>query len=161
MRKINNNLKDGDLNNLRGKSAEAWMEIVWEELLENFADLKPANLKDALEKLISKAEKTFILRRIAVAALLRKGKTYREIGEILWASPSNISTIKKNILGSGHYKSQRVFKNIKQKKMSNQAMTSSWLDELLQSFKNIDLWELIKNPPRPSGMSFKKHRYYT
>lgn len=158
----NHNSNPNKVDDLRGKSAEAWMETLWKELLEKLTDLKDEHFKCALEKLISEDEKKMILRRMAVAALVRKGKSYRDIGNILWVSPSNISAIKKNIFQAGHYKSQRSFKTTRQTNSPNKALfKKSWLDELLSGFDGIDLWELIKNPPRPTGMGIKSgNRYY-
>ncbi len=113
-------------------------------------------LEKALGKLLSVDEKQAIINRVAVLALVKSGKNYSEIGELLWVSPVTISIIKKNFWDkSSHYKSRRAFP-AKEKKRGDKKETkigkSSW-DEL---FNGIDLWDLITNPPRPVGIGLKK-----
>lgn len=90
-----------------GRAAKQWSEKLWNELIAKIAKLNSEKeVKNILEKLITEDEKSMILRRLAVIALIQSGNSYRAIGEILWLSPNTISTMKKNILG-GHanYKS--------------------------------------------------------
>ncbi len=96
---------------LIGKSANEWAESLWEKLTERIAAIKSKNeIKQIMENLITQDEKKMVLRRLAVLALLHEGKSYQEIGEILWVSPQTISTIKKNSTGLiGNYKSYRNF----------------------------------------------------
>ncbi|MEK7192226.1 MAG: Trp family transcriptional regulator, partial [Patescibacteria group bacterium] len=80
-------------------------------MAEKVAKTKSKNeVKRILENLISEDEKKMMLRRLAILALVQAGKSYQEIGEILWVSPQTISTVKKNSLGlMSNYKSYRNF----------------------------------------------------
>jgi len=102
-----NKLKVGD--ELIGRAADQWMEIVWERILERTSGShSKSEVKKFLESLLSEKERRFLLRRLAVVALLRSGKSYKDIGRILWVSPQTISTIKRNFLGkSKQYRSHR------------------------------------------------------
>ena len=100
--------KNGKLNE---KSAENWTKKLWLELMERVGETKNSEgVRKLIDHLLSEDEKKMIIKRIGVIALLREGKSYKEISEILWLSPNTISTIKKNILGNdGNYKSYRKF----------------------------------------------------
>ena len=143
---------------LIGRSAAKWSEKLWEQFLEKLVRVKSKNeLKNILEKLLSSYEKNMMLRRLAVAALVRSGKSYREIGEILWLSHPTISTIKKNLFSnSSNYKSYRAFYGGPIKWGSEIKIKTSCWESLFDSMDNIDPWELFMNPPRPIGMGLKE-----
>ncbi len=145
----NKNNKEETVDQLRGKEAEKWMGVLWDELLTKLTDLKSKKeFQRALESLISDHEKKIILRRLAVNALVRSGKSYRKIGEILWIAPQTISVIKKNSFNmTASYKSYR--SSPRQSKFSGSVKIEKSFSESL--FENIDLWDLLTNPPRPSG----------
>ena len=50
-----------------------------------------------------------ISKRLATVALIKGGKSYREIGKILWISPGTVSAIKKSIYLPANYKSSRYY----------------------------------------------------
>jgi len=105
-------------------------------------------------------EKKRIANRVAVLALVRGGKSYRKIGEILWTSPVTVSTIKKNYWDqSGHYKNRLAVPKRKRQKESwtNPELIKSTKSSLEDFLKDVDLWELIKNPPRPPGIGLKNN----
>lgn len=141
--------------NFRGRAAEKWMEALWDELLGKLTLIQSKEkLKRVVGRLISDKEKKVILRRLAIEALVRSGKSYRQISEILWISHPTISTVKKNIFNGGHYKSYRKFyKGPKQYSFDGIKSEKSFLEEL---FGDIDIWEIIKNPPRPPGIGLKR-----
>jgi len=90
------------------KSKKDWEGYLWETVLENIARLNTEReLKSFLNSLLSEAEKKNISRRLIVFSLLKQGKTYREIGEILWISPGTISAIKKSLINKENYRSKR------------------------------------------------------
>lgn len=132
------------------------MDLLWKEFLDQITSLKinRRSLK-TFDVLFSKYEKRIIAQRLAVLTLLRKGVGTREISRILLLSPTTVSTIKKNFFGdSGVYKSQRAFKKItKNIGASVNVNKHSRFNDILNG---IDLWELIKNPPRPQGIGLKK-----
>lgn len=153
--KIKNNIPS---ENMRGLTAEKWMEELWDGLMNEIAKKNSKKeIQKILEKLISKDEKKMILRRMGVLALVRLGKSYKEISEALWVSHASISTIKKNVFNTAaNYKSYLDFcggpreygLGVDAKKLEK----SSWE----QLFKHIDLWEIFKNPPRPPGIGLKR-----
>ena len=152
--KNNNNKNYGKeaVDQLRGKEAEQWTEFLWDELLTKLSDLKSKKeLKRALESLTSEHERKTILRRLAVNALVRSGKSYRKIGEVLWIAPQTISAVKKNSFNmTSSYRSYR--SSPRQSKFSGPVKIEKEKSFSKSLFENIDLWDLLTNPPRPSGI---------
>ena len=149
---IMTNIKDGDFQN---KHRTEWQDFLWTRFLEKFSWIKSGDQKrNAIEALFSNYEKQLIIKRLAAMILLREGKGSKEISDLLWLSWSTISALKKTFSSSGGcYNSQRSFKTIKKtNNSSNKPKQHSWLDAL---FGDVDLWEIIKNPPRPRGTGIK------
>lgn len=122
---------------LSGKAAEEWEEALWEDLLEVLIKKKTRqDLKKAIEALVSGPEKRFILRRLATSVLIRQGKTYREIGEILWISSATISAIRKNILQKHvtYHSSDSFYKEKKLNKINNtqKALPQNYIEKALE-----------------------------
>lgn len=134
--------------------AERWAENLWGGLISRILKAKShGEIKRLLEKLLSEDEKMMILKRLAVAALVHSGKSYKEISEVLWLSPNTISTIKKNLLGDHrNYKSYLAFYGGPRQYSRKIKIRRSFWDGF---FGDIDLWELLKNPPRPPGIGLK------
>lgn len=89
------------------KSRKDWEAYLWEMVLKNIEKLSSKNeLRSFLNALLSKTEKKNITRRLIVISLLKQGKTYKEISEILWISPGTISAVKKSLLNYKSYKSK-------------------------------------------------------
>ena len=155
--KPNHNKNESVHQQMIGKSAEHWQKQLWEKLIYKVASAKsPKETKKILENLISDYEKKVILRRLAVTALVGSGKTYQEIGEILWMSPQTISTAKKNLFVSSHnYKSYKYFYGgpIEYSSFSKTKNKKSFLEEL---FGDVDFWDLLTNPPRPPGTGIRR-----
>jgi DNA-binding CsgD family transcriptional regulator len=95
---------------LMGKLAEEWQEILWNNVLTGLLRTKSKReLKEIIESLLTEDEKNMILRRLAATALIRQGKSYKEIGEILWISSASISAIKKGLFSkTPHHKSHKL-----------------------------------------------------
>lgn len=151
----NNKFRDSNgREKMIGRAAEEWQGQLWEKLVGKISAAKSREeTKKIMESLVSDYEKKVILRRLAVIALVRSGKSYREIGEILWTSPQTISTIKKNSIGiPSNYRSYKNFYGGPIKYSDGIKIQKSFLDELLSE---VDIWELLTNPPRPTGMGFK------
>lgn len=92
------------------KSRKEWEVYLWEIILKNIGKSKSEEkLRNFLNNLLSETERKNIVRRLTVISLLRQGKTYREIGEILWISPGTISAIKKSLLNYTNYRSKYDF----------------------------------------------------
>lgn len=150
----NEHIKDSDF---QRKHRTEWEEFLWDRFLDRVSDLKSKKQsRKVFDALFSDYERKIIVRRLAAMALIREGKGTREISRILWLSTSTVSNLKKNLLGNNEiYKSRRSSRIIRTKHNTNQPMQHSWLDDLF----SVDLWELIKNPPRPSGTGLKKSMY--
>ena len=119
-----------------------WQSFLWDRFLEKSPE--------SADSLFSKYEKGVVAKRLAALALIRKGVGSREIGRTLWMSQATISALKKSFFSnSGDYKSQRSLKASKWKNSIPKPPDNSWLDGL---FKDIDILELLKNPPRPASL---------
>ncbi|PIY58867.1 hypothetical protein COY97_01955, partial [Candidatus Wolfebacteria bacterium CG_4_10_14_0_8_um_filter_39_64] len=92
------------------KSRKEWENYLWRVFLKNVEKSKlEKRLANFLNNLLSETEKKNIVRRLTVIFLLKQGKTYKEIGEILWISPGTISAIKKSLLNYRNYRSKYDF----------------------------------------------------
>ena len=93
-----------------GKGLTRWELNIWSKFLVN---IEKANSKKEIAKLLdnllSSNEKILISKRLATVALIKGGKSYREIGKILWISPGTVSAIKKSISLPANYKSSRYY----------------------------------------------------
>jgi len=72
-------------------SRDEWMNYAWTEFLES---IQNKIMSSILDSLLSQYEKKIIINRIMALSLIRKGKTYRQIGEELWLSPNTIRSLK-------------------------------------------------------------------
>lgn len=89
------------------KSRKEWGESAWLNFLKDIKKTKSEKkLKELLNVLISAKEKNFIIRRLMAVYLIKKGKSYKEIGDILWISPTTISAIKKSIFKKSDYQAR-------------------------------------------------------
>src|SRR3989344_446783 len=137
-------MKNGDMGNrskskkfLMGKLAEEWQEILWSGFVDKMSKIKSSKeLQGILESLLSEDEKKMMLRRLATAVLVREGKSYKEIGRILWISPATISAIKKNLLSkNGHHKSHSAIYGKKiQSSVSNLPIYKKTLSDKISIF---------------------------
>lgn len=138
---------------IMGKEADKLVENLWEELLNKITS---SNSKDKvrklLEGLLSESEIKMISRRLGVIAFAKMGKSYREISETFWLSPNTISTIRKNIIDGKIYKSYRKFYGGPKRYSSGPKIRRSLWQE---AFDGIDIWDLLMNPPRPTGIGLK------
>ena len=79
------------------KSRRKWEGVVWKKIVGGLADMESERgIEQILDRLMTFYEKQQIIKRASAISLLRQGKTYREIGELLWLSPQTISAIKKS-----------------------------------------------------------------
>lgn len=142
------------IESLRGKEAEKWMNDLWEEVIDKLAETSvKAEIRKILDSLISNYEKKIVLKRLGVIALVRMGKSYQEISQILWLSPNTISTLKKNIFNNKeNYKSYRKFYGGRRK----YSVDSKLSDSLSEKSLGGVLWDILNNPPRPPGIGLKR-----
>lgn len=92
------------------KSRKSWEDSIWREILQKINRLKsPEKINEFLSALLTPYEKELILRRITAISLIKRGETYRRIGEILWLSPRTISSIKSNLEKDKNFEGRRKF----------------------------------------------------
>lgn len=144
------NIKDKDF---LKKHRTEWQDFLWNRFLEKFAGKKSDNVRDVISALFSDYERRLVTRRIAALALIQESVGTMEISRILWFSRTTISTLKKIFFNKQIiYKSSKDFKKSVGNdygKSTKNTRRSLWLEDLL---KGVDLWEIIKNPPRPQGL---------
>lgn len=124
------------------KTRKEWEDFIWRKFLEDIKDKRSGKqLKELLNVLISQKERKFIVKRLMAIYLIQKGKSYQEIGELLWISPSTISAIKKSLLKKSVYQSRPLItntsdKNKKRIKVSNIDLAAA-AEEMLCSLGDI------------------------
>ncbi|MDP3052826.1 MAG: Trp family transcriptional regulator [bacterium] len=92
------------------KSRKEWEDFLWSKFLENAERARSEKqLKNFLDNLLSANEKKLIIKRLTALAMIKAGKSYKEIEEILWISPSTISALKKSIEKQSGYQSNRYY----------------------------------------------------
>jgi len=145
-----------DYKDFKNKHRTEWKEFLWDALAEKIASAKSKRqARQILDRLFSDYEKDLAAKRIAALSLIHQGLGYKEISEILWLSHPTISAIKKNFFGNkGVYKSQRSFRSVN-KSESSIHIKFTKTSPLIDLLNKIDIWELIKNPPRPTGTGIK------
>lgn len=121
-------------------SRQKWKDYLWKELIKKFSELKSENqLEIFLNKLLTKKEKDILIKRLMIMVLIQKGKSYKEISEMLWLSPNTVSAIKKG-LKNFEYKSY--FEILKDKK-NNKIIDKKYKNqEKLLSAESF--WELLE-----------------
>lgn len=73
------------------KSRKEWEKFIWGKFLKSIKDIDSnKGLGKLLDSVLSENEKRLIIKRMVAISLIRQGKTYKEIGEILWISPETI-----------------------------------------------------------------------
>jgi len=93
------------------KKAKNLENYFWLKLCENIEKSSSKGTIKVLNSLLSMSEKGMIAKRLAAVSLIRSGKSYREIGRILWMSPSTVSAIKKNMGKTTSYQSGAFYTN--------------------------------------------------
>ena len=137
---------------MSGKELTRWEMNIWSKFLDNIE--KVASRKEIAEllgNLLSSNEKILISKRLAAVALIKDGKSYREIGKILWISPGTVSAIKKSVYLLANYKSSRYYSGINKK-------------EKIKRMRGIppetifDYWARLPIPKK-GGRSWKSRSY--
>jgi len=98
------------------KSRKEWENCVWETIVSSLADY--SSLKDVekfLAMLVTAHEREQIIKRAATVSLIKQGKSYREIGDILWLSHPTISSVKNSMTAGGYVSYYERSKNNKKK----------------------------------------------
>lgn len=137
------------LNNFNLKKER--VNIVWAKLL---ADIKDPNLNSALNTLLTSYEKGMIVNRLIALSLIKKGKSYKEIGRELWLSPTTIRSLKRILesKSSTGYQTYRFLKNkrtemnkTKIKILKNHPFTD-WIEHYVSVFpkRHGSRWKFLK-----------------
>ncbi|MDP3948705.1 MAG: Trp family transcriptional regulator [bacterium] len=115
-------------------------ENIWRKFLENVenAGHKHETAK-FLDSILTANEKKLISKRLAALALIKSEKSYREIGRILWISPSTVSGLKKSIRGIYQSNRYRATKSKNEKRKSMGGIPASTI---------LDYWANLSLPSR-------------
>ena len=132
-------------------SREKWFNYAWSKIIN---DVKNSTLNIVLDSLLTSYEKQIIVNRVAALILIKEGKTYKQIGEELWLSPTTIRSLKKILEQNNtkEYASYRSFKNkLKIKKEVKKALIHDtsfidWIDYCASVFpkRNGPRWRHFK-----------------
>lgn len=91
-------------------NGKGWEEKIWKKFLEDIEDAghdhKTAKF---LDNILTTSEKKIISKRLAALVLIKSGKSYRDIGKMLWISPATVSALKKSVCGESYYQSSRFY----------------------------------------------------
>lgn len=132
------------------KSRKDWEESIWQRIVKELVGLESENkAKQLLEGLISDYERQLIIRRLTATLLLREGLNYREIGEILWVSPSTISSIKKNLTRKLKFiPRKRAVSPYRVEEIDSSAKGPNELDNFIANLENL-LEDILKGKADP------------
>src|SRR3989344_4262956 len=114
------------------KSRKEWGKYVWSVLIKEMAKSNSIKeLEKILDVLLTSHEKQQMIRRASAVSFLKQGKSYREIGQILWLSPNTINAIRKSIRTQEGYVSH--YMRNKKSKKKQKPLSKKELDQLLFS----------------------------
>ena len=124
------------------KSRKEWEESMWLDIL-NVLESKN-NFKEFLNAFLTENEKEMLRNRVLTTVLLKEGRTYREIGNILWISPGTISAIRKGLKNS-NYKSNRSgnSKISKPKNIKEKGRMDYWLNFPFPKLTGRGRWDFL------------------
>lgn len=132
-------------------SRNDWVNFVWSKILADVKNLQFANM---LNILISAHEKEIVVNRLAALTFIKQGKSYKQIGEELWLSPTTIRSLKRVAENNFNkeYKSYNKLKkdneNIKEK---NERENKKYIPEPSPFFDWINYYASVfpkRNGPR-------------
>ena len=111
-------------------SRKEWEKYIWSILIKEI--IKANSIKEiekVLDLLLTAHEKKQMIKRASAISLLKQGKSYSEIGEVLWLSPTTISAIRKSLRTKEGYVT-RYMRNKKPEK-KQKPLSKEELDQLL------------------------------
>jgi len=110
------------------KSREEWGTYIWKMITKRFLEADSAQeIEKSLDMLLTVYEKKQIIKRASAISLLKQGKSYSEIGELLWLSPQTISAIRKSMRAQAGYVSN--YTRNKKPEKKQKPMTKDELDQ--------------------------------
>lgn len=108
------------------KSRKEWEAKIWKQLVNGLVQITSTKgMERSLALILTAYEKKQMIKRVVAVSLLKQGKTYREIGEMLWLSPSTISALKKSLRTSEEYVSHYT-RNKKHEKPPKRLTKAEW-----------------------------------
>ncbi len=129
------------------KSRKEWENYIWAVLIRAVA--KTDSMKEIekmLDMLLTAHEKKQMIKRASAISLLKQGKSYSEIGEVLWLSPTTISAIRKSLRTKEGYVT-RYTRNKKPEK-KQKPLTKEELAQLLFT-QWVESLFILPPPPLP------------
>jgi uncharacterized protein YerC len=127
------------------KSREAWEVYIWKRIVKGLSEAGSAQeIEKSLNMLLTVYEKKQIIKRASAVSLLKQGKSYSKIGELLWLSPQTISAIRKSLRAQSGYISNYT-RNKKPEKKQKPLTKKEW------GQLKFSLWieSLFTLPPPP------------
>ncbi|OGY64070.1 MAG: hypothetical protein A3I89_02235 [Candidatus Harrisonbacteria bacterium RIFCSPLOWO2_02_FULL_41_11] len=143
------------------KSRKEWETQVWSKLIEGFTEINSAQkMEKSLNLLLTSHEKTQMIKRASAISLLKQGKSYRQIGELLWLSPTTINAIRKSLRLKKGYISDYMHNKKPEKKQKR--LTKKELEQLLFTIWVDSLFTLpmppIRHPKLMRQLGYKPFR---
>lgn len=140
------------------KSRESWENYIWRKLIEEFIKINSVKkINQLLNMLLTTHEKKQLINRIAAISLLRRKKSYREIGEMLWLSSTTISAIQKGLREQKY--TSRYMRKKKQEKKQKQ-LSKEEIGQLLFNAK-VSAFFTLPPPPIPHPRLNRHKRKYS
>jgi len=128
-----------------------WEDYAWLRFVKNAEKAaSEKQLAEFLDYLVSESEKRIIVKRITTLSLIKAGKSYKEIGRILWISPKTISALKKSVIWHNGYKSSYYYskksgeeKRKKIKSLPPRTIFDYWLNMPLPKKTGRGRWKFL------------------
>jgi uncharacterized protein YerC len=133
------------------KSRKEWEAAIWGKFLENIRQSKSKReLKEFFNGLLSAGEKKAIIKRLIAISLIKQGKTYRDIREIVWISHNTISALKKMLKKRSEYqnnpslnKKNKMNKRGRTRGVPEKTIFDYWLNFPLPSYTGKGRWKFL------------------
>src|SRR3990167_831430 len=143
------------------KSRKEWKVYVWKKITEGLAKTNSVpEIERSLDMLLTAHEKEQMIKRVAAISFIKQGKSYREIGRILWLSPTTINAIRKSIRMKKGYISDYMHNKKPEKKQKR--LTKKELEQLLFTIWVDSLFTLpmppIRHPKLMRQLGYKPFR---
>ena len=127
------------------KSRKEWKQYVWKIIIDGFVrSVSAQEIERTLDMLLTTHEKEYVIKRAAAISFFEQGKSYRDIGEMLWLSPTTISAIRKSMVQKNGY----VSRYTRRKNEGDKKETVAKKKEARPSLK-LCFEELFTIPPPP------------
>ena len=141
------------------KSREEWGAHIWKKIVNGLSEVHSAQkIEKLLNMLLTMYEKKQIIKRASTISFLKQGKSYNEIGELLWLSPQTISAIRKSLRAQTGYISN--YTRNKKPEKKQKPLTKEELDQLLFT-QWLESLFVLPPPPIPHPRLMRQLGYRT